>query len=149
MTTPGIFFEPDWPAPRNVPLSAILAHRRPEVGAYASLNLGARVGDDGRAVEENRAVLKRSLALPADPLWLEQVHGTTVIDADSAGGGWGCRVARPDPASFAPFKRRYCLPVLSPTTAGSHIAAAHAGWRDSRPVCSKRPWQAWQCRRPN
>ena len=47
------------------------------VAPYASLNLGDHVGDDPRAVAENRQRL--AARLPASPCWLQQVHGTTVV----------------------------------------------------------------------
>ncbi|MGH8262899.1 MAG: peptidoglycan editing factor PgeF [Steroidobacteraceae bacterium] len=129
MTTPGIYFEPDWPAPRNVRSAQSLRTGGRSVGAYASLNLGARVGDDARAVEENRALLKRSLALPADPLWLEQVHGTTVIDADNNSARRGDAVVARRSRVVCAIQTADCLPVLFADDGGSHIAAAHAGWR--------------------
>jgi len=50
-------------------------------GHWASLNLALHVGDDPLAVLENRRRL--SAALPGEPFWLEQVHGTVVADADA------------------------------------------------------------------
>ena len=43
------------------------------------LNLGTHVGDAPDAVARNRALLRAGL--PAEPAWLTQVHGTTVVDA--------------------------------------------------------------------
>ncbi len=51
---------------------------------YASLNLGNHVGDAPEAVAENRRRLKAAAGLPAEPAWLTQVHGTTVVDLDAA-----------------------------------------------------------------
>ena len=70
-----------WPeAPRNVVLR--LTDREGGVSRepYASFNLATHVGDDPAAVAENRLRLAR--LLPAMPLWLEQVHGARVFDAD-------------------------------------------------------------------
>ncbi|MBM3346562.1 MAG: hypothetical protein FJY55_08735, partial [Betaproteobacteria bacterium] len=50
-------------------------------GSYACFNLGMHVGDDAAAVTANRARLRA--LLPAEPLWLSQVHGTRVLDADA------------------------------------------------------------------
>jgi YfiH family protein len=52
---------------------------------YASLNLGDHVGDSAAAVAENRRRLRAMAGLPAEPMWLEQVHGTRVVDLDAGG----------------------------------------------------------------
>ena len=48
------------------------------------LNLGIHVGDMPAHVEHNRAQIRRQL--PAEPAWLTQVHGTTVVDAAQVSG---------------------------------------------------------------
>ncbi len=100
-------------------------------GGQGGLNLGAHVGDDPLAVEANRARLLE--ALRAEGLrriaWLEQVHGTTVVDLDRSSGG----VPRADAALTsraglaACVLVADCLPVL--LAAPGAVAAAHAGWR--------------------
>lgn len=121
---------PDWAVPGNV--RTLLTTREGGVSPppYASLNLGDHVGDAPDAVAANRARLR--LQLPAAPLWLSQVHGVAVADADADGGG---RV----PVADAAVARRAgrvcavltadCLPVLFCDDAGSVVGAAHAGWR--------------------
>jgi len=122
--------EADWPAPKNVRAVATTRIGGVSVGAYASLNLGAHVGDDERAVSENRLRLRTSLGLPREPLWLNQVHGTAVVEVVSHGApptadasfsrspGQACAVLTAD-----------CLPVLFCDHGGTRVAAAHAGWR--------------------
>jgi YfiH family protein len=119
---------PDWPAPRGV--RALITTRAGGVsgGAFAGLNLGLGSGDVADAVTRNRAALRREL--PAEPHWLRQVHGTTVVEA-----GAGDDSAEADAA----FARRPgvvcavltadCLPVLLCDESGAVVAAAHAGWR--------------------
>ena len=70
---------PDWPVPAQV--RAFMTARAGGVSRapYDSLNLGTRCGDDVVAVMANRATLRKYL--PAEPVWLRQVHGTKVIDA--------------------------------------------------------------------
>ena len=94
------------------------------------MNPADHVDDDPRAVAENRQQLGRVLKLPAEPVWLQQVHGTVVIDAAASGvapmadaaysceAGVVCTVLTAD-----------CLPVLLTDTGGTCVAAAHAGWR--------------------
>ncbi|MDD5329286.1 MAG: peptidoglycan editing factor PgeF [Sulfuricella sp.] len=122
------WFVPDWPAPANV--RALQTTRLGGVsgGSCAALNLGDHVGDDPAAVARNRALLR--VGLPADPVWLKQVHGNVVIDAGQAAGvpeadaafakkaGTVCAVMTAD-----------CLPLLLCDEAGTMVAAAHAGWR--------------------
>ena len=119
---------PDWPAPPRV--RALITTRAGGVsgGAFAGLNLGLRSGDAIEDVTRNRASLRQSL--PAEPMWLRQVHGTTVVEAD---------VAHESPEADAAFAFRPgavcavltadCLPVLLCDEQGTVVAAAHAGWR--------------------
>lgn len=125
----GDWIVPDWPAPRTV--RALVTTRRggTSSGPYSSMNLGLHVGDDPAAVARNRALLRRRL--PSEPVWLEQVHGTAVVDADGA-------VDEPPRADASVAKRTGrvclvmtadCLPLLLCNEQGSVVAAVHAGWR--------------------
>src|SRR5690606_28777761 len=49
-------------------------------GAFTSLNVGLHVGDQPHHVLENRSRLER--LAPGPLMWLDQVHGTEVFDAD-------------------------------------------------------------------
>jgi len=121
---------PEWPAPANVRAAFTLRHHGVSKGPYDSLNVGARVGDEPAAIAENRRRLRAQLQLPQEPAWIDQVHGTEVLDLDSAA---------PPAAADAAFTRRAgrvcavqvadCLPVLITARDGSVVAAAHAGWR--------------------
>ena len=53
-----------------------------EEAPYDTLNLGDHVGDDPAAVASNRSRLSDWLGAGADPLWLDQVHGVRVVEAD-------------------------------------------------------------------
>lgn len=119
---------PDWPAPACV--HALMTTRaggasRPP---YDSFNLAAHVGDDPAAVQENRRRLLEHL--PAEPLWLTQVHGTAVAQAghDETGVVADAAVARA-PGRVCAVLTADCLPVLLCDERGSVVAAAHAGWR--------------------
>jgi polyphenol oxidase len=102
-------------------------------GAFDSLNLAQHVGDDPAAVAANRARLRESARLPAEPLWLEQVHGTDVVV--HAGPAATRPAPRADAAvAFEPGRvcavmTADCLPVVLADRAGSCIGVAHAGWR--------------------
>jgi polyphenol oxidase len=122
--------EPQWPAPRAVRAAFTLRGGGVSGGPYASLNLGAHVGDDAAAVAENRRRLSERLKLPGEPEWVEQVHGIGILDLDAPGrvrvadaviarrGGQVCVVQVAD-----------CLPILFTSLGGEAVAVAHAGWR--------------------
>ena len=125
------WMRPDWPAPQRVCAASTLRSGGASQRPYAGLNLGTHVGDDPVAVAQNRNMLKESLALPGEPVWLKQVHGTRVVDA---------AVCRPDQeeadASMTTHSNTVCvvmtadcLPVLFCDRDGTCVAAAHAGWR--------------------
>ena len=121
---------PDWPAPARVRSVTTTRQGGVSQGCYASMNPADHVDDDPRAVAENRQRLRQALNLPADPVWLQQVHGTAVVDAAVAGAspaadGTYCRQA----GVVCAVLTADCLPVLLTDTAGECVAAVHAGWR--------------------
>lgn len=100
------------------------------VGARGTFNLAAHVGDDPAAVATNRARLRAALALPDEPLWLSQVHGTTVVVHD---GRRDLPVADAavafEPGRVLAVLTADCLPVVLASCDGRRIGIAHAGWR--------------------
>src|SRR5580698_1804287 len=86
--------EPDWPAPARVRAAFTLRTGGVSGAPYDSLNVGAHVGDVSAAVEENRLRVRERLGLPAEPVWLQQVHGVEVADLDVAGAGLGADAGR-------------------------------------------------------
>lgn len=73
------------------------------VAPHDTLNLGRRAGDNPDTVAENRRRVRA--AVPAEPLWLRQVHGSEVVDADvmdAAGDPAAGEPAAGDPAAGEP-----------------------------------------------
>jgi hypothetical protein len=119
---------PDWQAPANVRALSTTRAGGASQGSYASLNLGDHVGDDAAAVAENRARLRA--VVPAEPMWLKQVHGTRcVVAADSPMGVEADASVSFSAGSVCAVLTADCLPLLLCDTAGTAVAAAHAGWR--------------------
>jgi len=101
---------PDWEAPANV--GALVTTRA----------LGDMKSDAGRA--------RLRALLPGEPVWLQQVHGTAVVEAAP-----GAQRAVAD-ASFTRMRGRVCavqiadcMPVLFAAADASVVGVAHAGWR--------------------
>ncbi len=128
MKTPYDWIAPDWPAPARVKSIITTRHGGVSSGAFASFNLGLRCDDDLAAVHANRAQLAQNL--PQTPRWLHQVHGTTVVAADTLEGeaDADASVARNE-GTVCAVMIADCMPVLLCDEQGSVVAAAHAGWR--------------------
>ncbi|MEO6976574.1 MAG: peptidoglycan editing factor PgeF [Gallionella sp.] len=128
MSLPEHLIIPDWPAPSNV--KALQTTRAGGVSSqpYDSLNLGDHVGDAPMAVARNRMSL--NALLPSEPVWLEQVHGTVVANADMTSclpQADAC-IAR-HRAAVCVVMTADCLPMLLCDTQGSVVGVAHAGWK--------------------
>ena len=121
----------DWPAPAQIHAGTSWRRGGISQGPYASLNLALHVGDDANAVAENR----RRLHLPSEPLWLNQVHGQTVVAAGPLLEQGSGQVSEADAAYtdrvgvICAVLTADCLPVLLCDRQGTRVAAVHAGWR--------------------
>ncbi len=130
MTAP-VGFEPGWTAPPWVRVFVTEREGGYSRPPFDSLNLALHVGDDPRAVSANRELLQTALALPAEPGWLEQVHGTRCTRV----GAGGPEVPEADaglvenPGAVAGVLTADCLPVVLARADGTAAAVAHAGWR--------------------
>ncbi|MBP5997329.1 MAG: peptidoglycan editing factor PgeF [Azonexus sp.] len=121
-------YVPDWVVPANVRVLQTTRNGGVSRAPWASFNLGDHVGDEPAAVAANRAAL--SAHLPAEPLWLSQVHGTVAVDADQRPEIREADAAfARQPGSVCVVMTADCLPVLLCDRQGTVVAAAHAGWR--------------------
>lgn len=124
------FITPEWSAPATV--RAYTTTRRGGISQapYDSFNLAEHVGDDPQAVAANRALLRTALKLPNEPIWLQQVHGIHTVPAEIE--NLNCcadAVFTTEINQVCVVMTADCLPVLFCDTAGTRVAAAHAGWR--------------------
>ncbi|MBP9032360.1 MAG: peptidoglycan editing factor PgeF [Pseudomonadales bacterium] len=130
MTESAMFIAADWPAPAHVHACVSTRQGGCSAAPRDSLNLAQHVGDDPAAVARNRAILASALGLPAEPAWLDQVHGCAVVEARPDG-----IVRRGDaahtsaPGVVCAVMTADCLPVLLTDRAGTQVAAVHCGWR--------------------
>ncbi|NOS87576.1 MAG: peptidoglycan editing factor PgeF [Methylococcaceae bacterium] len=121
---------PEWPAPARVHAATTLRTGGVSTGGFASLNPASHVGDKPDHVAENRRIIKASLGLPAEPVWLNQTHSNIAVRADTAAPLTNADASYTDAADVVcAVLTADCLPLLACTTDGLQIAAIHAGWR--------------------
>ena len=122
------FINPNWPAPTNVKALQTTRNGGVSHAPYASLNLGAHVGDDALTVAKNRQLLNPYL--PSEPVWVNQVHGIEVIDAAKSTSLQNADASfTTQPNVVCVTMTADCLPVLLCDSAGTVVSAVHAGWR--------------------
>lgn len=109
--------QPDWPAPDNV-------------HAHTTLKQTWGHPDANYKSQETRTRLVETLALPDNPVWLNQVHGDHAVTADFE------NLDKDADASYTSTPERICvvmtadcIPVLVCNKQGTKVAAIHAGWR--------------------
>jgi len=141
------WIKPDWPLPPHVHAAVTLRTGGGSTGAYAALNPADHVNDDPGHVAANRQIIKDMLRLPAEPVWLEQVHGTRVVKADQVETPEQADASFTDrPGIVCAVLTADCLPVLFCGDRGGVIAAAHAGWRGLQAGIIAQTIQAMNCR---
>lgn len=120
----------DWPAPSNVCAGTTLRQNGVSTGVYTSLNLADHVADEAETVAENRRRFVADCRLPAEPVWLRQMHSVNVVlegpsDRHTAADALVTR----QPNTVAVVLSADCLPVVFAAANGNEVAVAHAGWR--------------------
>ncbi|WP_018410202.1 peptidoglycan editing factor PgeF [Methyloversatilis thermotolerans] len=125
MTLPLI--RPDWPAPAGVRACVTTRLGGASAPPFGPFNPASHVGDAPDAVSANRALLRAHL--PAEPMWLDQVHGVTVADADQPCPTQADASVARTPGRVCAVMTADCLPVLLCDRSARVVAAAHAGWR--------------------
>ncbi len=120
---------PDWPTAPTVHSFITTRFGGVSSGPYASFNVGNYVGDDPQAVSENRKRLRGYL--PNEPIYLQQIHGNQVFNADVSHSGVPEADASVTTTRGVPLviQTADCLPILICDQAGTVVGAVHAGWR--------------------
>ncbi len=124
----------NWHAPTHINAGTTMRNGGVSTAPYDQLNLGMHVKDEHNSVLKNRQRLSRYLKLPAEPVWLNQVHGNNVIQIDSQ-----VNLKLTDKTADGSYSREAnkvcvvmtadCLPLLLCDDEGAQIAAIHIGWR--------------------
>lgn len=127
--------EPQWPAPDNIVAFTTTCFGGFSLGRFAYNNLDTKVGESWETVRSNRDTLKQQTALPDEPVWLEQVHGTEVVKLDdshtstiegppTADASWTSRAGKVCAVLTAD-----CLPIVICDRQGGTAGIIHGGWR--------------------
>jgi len=96
---------------------------------WGSLNLATHVGDDVVSVRQNRQHVVSLLGLPAEPVWLNQVHGHRVICAEDMDNTTADGTYTGQRGTVCTVMTADCVPVLLCNTEGTRVAAVHVGWK--------------------
>jgi YfiH family protein len=144
----NISLKANWNAPKNVKTLITtrifnIATMQHVVEPYGNFNLALHVDDNPQDVIKNREYLRKSL--PSNPYWLNQTHGNHIINLNSIEDSSHANNATDNTAQnhVLNYDASYttnsntvcavmtadCLPILLTNTAGTVVAAIHAGWR--------------------
>ncbi|MEF8793648.1 peptidoglycan editing factor PgeF [Thiohalorhabdus sp.] len=131
MRTSVAGFEPHWTGPPPVRLFITTRSGGHSHPPFDGFNLAAHVGDDPEALAPNRADLRTGLGLPAEPGWLEQVHGSRVtrIDPDGPAEAEADGGVVTGTGAVAAVLTADCLPIVLARADGTGAGVAHVGWR--------------------
>jgi len=130
MSKNKLWLAPDWPAPANIHAATTLRTGGVSQGRYASLNPATHVGDDSDLVQQNRRIIREMLDLPAEPIWLDQIHSNRAVKAVKTVSIQQADASYTDEAGVVcAVMTADCLPLLACSKDGAQVAAIHAGWR--------------------
>lgn len=124
------WIEANWDTPPGIRAGTTTRSGGTSSPPFDTFNLALHVGDSDAAVLANRKRLASLLDLPAEPCWLEQVHGNRISNARElaenprADGAWTSR-----DGVVCVVLTADCLPLLFCDRKGQVVAAVHVGWR--------------------
>lgn len=110
--------------PKNVTAYASTRKGGVSIGPFWGANLGHHVGDDGRHVQKNRALLPHAEAIT----WLEQTHSDKCVNLPSQDVVADAAISR-HKNNFCAVMTADCVPILLWNKTGTEVAAIHAGWK--------------------
>lgn len=136
---------PDWPAPSWIKAATTTRQGGFSNPPFNSLNLGLFVGDNADSVAQNHQLIKSSLGLTKEPLWLKQVHGTRVIAANASSDLVADAIYSHEPQVVCAVQTADCLPLLVCNRTRYCVAAIHAGWKGLAAGIIENSIQALDC----
>lgn len=123
------YLKANWSAPNTVHAYTTTRKNGVSQPPYDGNNLANHVGDDEQAVAQNRIQLIQLLNLPAEPVWLEQIHSNHCVIVENESNRIADASITRQPNTVLAIMTADCLPIVICNSAGTEIAAIHAGWR--------------------
>jgi len=121
----------NWAAPKNIKSFTTTRKGGVSKSPFDSFNIAYHVNDSPSNVDENRQLLNNEL--PANAIWLDQIHSNKVIEVSSNSD---LNLVKQADALFTremnlplAIMTADCLPILLTDRNGKQIAAVHGGWR--------------------
>lgn len=121
-----------WDTPAGVRVASSTRLGGISLAPFDSLNLAQHVGDCPQDVEKNRSLFSDYAHLPAQPIWLNQVHGNEVIrltDKHALLPPQGDAAITNEAHTVCAIMTADCVPILICDKKGTEVAAIHAGWK--------------------
>lgn len=120
------YIQADWPAPSHIKAYTTI---RSSWGEHNPHSMLANPDCDTQFIDESRR-LASLLQLPDKPVWIKQTHSSIVLEAKPENRRQnGDASFSSTPNQICAVLTADCLPVLITNKQGTHVAAAHAGWR--------------------
>ena len=128
--------QPDWDQVKPANVDALMTLRSGGVSSgpfgdqsgVGGFNVGLYTGDVSFCVKMNRDLAAQ--LVPTNPKWLKQVHGTEVVDAETAAPETEADASiAVTPGVVCVVQVADCLPVVLADAQGRAVAAVHCGWR--------------------
>jgi YfiH family protein len=111
---------PDWPAPA-------------EIRAFTTTRpyWGKNIGNVDAILQQESARLTALMALPSEPVWLNQTHSDIAVCANTHTDPYQAADASytDKPNQICVVLTADCLPILLCNAKANRVAAIHAGWR--------------------
>ena len=107
-----------------------ILHGGSSKGNFDNFNLALHVGDQQDAVLANRDLLLSHYNLPSRPIWINQMHSKTSVDADLISSIVDADASySKKPGTVCGVLTADCLPIFICNKEGTTVGIAHAGWR--------------------
>lgn len=127
-----MFITPDWSVPSCVKALTSTRKGGSSQPPFDSLNVGLHVNDRSEDVIANRIRLTGTAKVPNEPVWLNQIHSSVVIELGH--NKFDCILdcdgsVTKQRNTVCAIMTADCLPLFICNTSGDQVGLLHVGWR--------------------